>query len=298
MQRVECADELAELVRASNAHARDTYQAMFDAIGPDELKRLDLLVAQTPAQRVPVLNNGSNRYMEFASAPLSFNFQRFAAAGLTPDVFVVVPEMTNLLGEYVLPVPATSCLRELSKHPLCPDWLLVADRGAVPADDCVRAFDSHPSALFYWRVVEDIVRRIGGSTAIAGVDVFFRPYQCDLASRFSDAKTRSLFPFNGYLASESGDGQTGRSRTYRNPSAPNKQEVALIGDSHAFTAMSQLLSSYYESVTFFWANRVSGYGSCADAISRMRADHVIEESSERFLLSNFRTTWSASTRSA
>ena len=69
-------------------------------------------------------------------------------------------------------------------------------------------------------------------------------------------------------------------------------------ESHAFSAMSQLLSYYYASVTFYWANRVNGYGRCAEAIEQGRADLVIEESSERFLLSNFRTGSPGSARPA
>jgi predicted RNase H-like HicB family nuclease len=79
---------------------------------------------------------------------------------------------------------------------------------------------------------------------------------------------------------------------------PAPSRLDAIRASHSFSAMSQLLSYYYESVTFYWANRASDYGNCADAIKRAHADIVIEESSERFLLSNFRVSASASTLAA
>lgn len=285
--------DLEPLVRASNAHARETYQQAFDALSPADLERLDLLVARTPEQRIPTLKNGTNRYLETASAPLSFDFRRFVACGLTPDVFVVVPESPNLLAPYITPSPR-SCLSDLAASPLRPGWLTIADCGNIAVDSCVRAFDSHLSVLFYWRTVLDMIRRLGGSVEIDGVEVAFRPYKCDLAGRFSEATATSLFVHNRHFHSEmGGDSQSGRTRLFRNPGAPNKQAVALIGDSHSFSAMSQLLSYYYESVTFYWANRASDYGNCADAIKRAHADIVIEESSERFLLSNFRVSGSA-----
>ncbi|MGH8062962.1 MAG: hypothetical protein ACREO7_13215 [Pseudoxanthomonas sp.] len=292
---VSCDDTLDHLCAASNAFARAAYQRAFDDICAEQflLSQLDLCSVLVEGNNCPILKSGSNKYYEISSNPVVFDDARFVATGLIPDCYIVIPEAARLASPLLEREWNASCAIDSIRPALARqqlDWVHIEDVHGIAVASALRAFDSHPSISFYWRLCKSLLIAHGWSVGIDGLDVAFRRYKCDLAARFSEVETSSLFVSSKYFRSESpGDTQRGKFRIFENEGAPNQATLLLVGDSHSYSAISQILSHYFKRVLFYWADRASNYGARHDEIAQhaQEADFFIEECSERFFLRNF-----------
>lgn len=280
-----------QLATASNAFAAAIYGARFKAICEDgaALTDLDMLAIQVADVRIPVLRSGANKYYELSSKPASFNSEAFLRVGLTPDCHLIVPEPAGLAGDF-LPGGWDPTVAIRSCDLTAIDGLHVATLGNLSLAASMRFFDSHWSVPFYWQLCIGLIASRGFRCDLDAFHCFFRPYKGDLASRFSEESSFSMFVSNRFFHSETpGTMQSGKRRIFINPNAPNRQHLLLVGDSHSYSSMSHIFSHYFEKVTFFWANRANRYGAVGEQIETVarEADFFIEETSERFFLRNF-----------
>lgn len=287
--------ELGFLCDASNAFSRHSYQSSFEAAStdPESFVALDLFSTCIEGFRTPLLRNGTNKYFDVSSSPRKFSATKFRPTLPCPNAYVIIPEAPHLLaatlGDTWNPrVALESVVHDL---PSGPSWTIPYDCFDPASSRSLRLFDSHPSLHFYWLLCMGLLRDHGWAKSDTPVEVQFRPYKCDLASRFTSLETTSLFPSARHFKSESAmDAQRGRKRVFQNPSAANDATLLLVGDSHCYSAISQIMSFFFSEVVFFWASRGSNWGDNRDEITEIAtnsADFFVEEASERFFLTNF-----------
>ncbi len=287
--------ELGFLCDASNAFARHAYQSEFEAVSadPDGLGALDLFIARIDGLDAPLLRNGTNRYFDVSSSTRKFSTIKFRPSLPNPDAYVIIPEAPHLLAEALGDTwNATLALESIAHDlPAGPAWTIPHRCFDSTPSRSLRLFDSHPSLHFYWLLCTGLLRDHGWATENTRIEVQFRPYKCDLAARFSSQEAISLFPSAKHFTSEiAGDAQRGRKRVFVNPAATNDATLLLVGDSHCYSAISQIMSFFFSRVIFFWASRGSNWGDNRSEIIEMAtnsADFFIEEASERFFLTNY-----------
>ena len=287
--------QLGFLCDASNAFSRHSYQSSFEAASkdPDNFGALDLFSTRIEGFQTPLLRNGTNKYFDVSSSPRKFSVAKFRPALPCPNAYVIIPEaphyLAAMLGDAWNPrIALESVARNL---PAGPRWTIPYGCFEPTSSRSLRLFDSHPSLHFYWLLCMELLRDHGWATSNIPIEVQFRPYKCDLASRFTSQETISLFPSARHFKSESaGDAQRGRKRVFQNPTAANDATLLLVGDSHCYSAISQIMSFFFSEVVFFWASRGSNWGGNRDEIIEIAnnsADFFIEEASERFFLVNY-----------
>ena len=287
--------ELGFLCDASNAFSRHSYQSHFEAAiaVPKGLDALDLFLTHIDGFRTPLLRNGTNRYFDVSSSPRKFSTTKFRSTLPYPNAYVIVPEAPHLLAASLGEAWNAKLALNSVIHSLPQDTTWTIPYGCFDASSSrsLRLFDSHPSLHFYWLLCLGLLRDHGWAIGDSRIEVQFRPYKCDLASRFTNQETVSLFPSAKHFKSETaGDAQRGRKRIFQNPSAVNDATLLLVGDSHCYSAISQIMSFFFSRVVFFWASRGSNWGGSRDEIIEIAtrsADLFIEEASERFFLTNY-----------
>ncbi|QOW24160.1 hypothetical protein [Lysobacter sp. H23M47] len=279
-----------KLAFASNALASAIYATEFSQ-SLARIDELDLLRVDLPnGESVPLLKNGANGYFDISRTGRRFVEESYARGVGNTSAYLVIPETPCLASDRLhgLARDCGTALQSLTN--LIPDDIVIASVAGMSFESYARYYDSHLSIPSYWTICLELLRRLRLSDKLEALECTFRMYQGDLASKFSALSSPSLFVFNRHLSSEKlCISNSGRNRIFVNDDAPNKAHLLLIGDSHSYSAMSQIMSHYFSRVTFFWGTRANGYGDAADEIADFysRADFVIEEISERFFLRNF-----------
>ena len=288
--------DLEHLCFISNELSRNAYGRSFEKIRSTSaaLARLDLDLVDLDDVSLPVLRNGSNEYANLAKQPLILNAESLVSGQININLLAIVPEPASLVarlggGALGYDTAITSALNLSSAD----DYKLLyalPQRGASGAiSPLLRVMDSHLSCFAYAQIAKQILESLGINPVDIVPRTAFRSYVCDLASRFSVAETWALFFCEDYLVSEDkGQLNRGTVRRFENLEAPHNISVLLIGDSHCYSAISQLLSFMVREVIFIWASRKSDYGERREEIVSFAqsCDFTVESMSERFFLYN------------
>lgn len=272
------------------AHYGPAFQALLDG-DPGKLDALDIRVASLEGATISLINQGSNNYSTRAQKPQKLN--AFIEPQIPVDALLVVPEAL----QFVAPVPrnlgVASALR-YRRDVQALNIIYPIDRlhRRKPRLRSMRAFESHHSLGTYCELALDVLRQL--NIGPFETEVLFAPrdYSFDIGGRFYTAPVTAFFPCDTHIFSENmpeDQRNTGIDRTYKNASAPIKASLLLIGDSHSYSALCQILSCVFAQVRFIWATRRNQYAPFSDLISPLaeEADFIVEEISERFFLANF-----------
>lgn|GEM_PF-2923519 len=272
------------------AHYGPAFRALLDG-DPGTLDGLDIRVASLEGATIPLINQGSNNYSSRAQKSQKLN--GFIKPQIPVDGVLVVPEAL----QFIAPVPCNlgvaSALRN-KRNAQARNIIYPIDRlhRRKPRLRSVRAFESHHSLGTYCELTLDVLRALKVGPFEAEVLFAPRDYAFDIGSRFYPAPVTAFFPCDTHIFSENmpeDQRNTGIDRTYKNANAPIKASLLLIGDSHSYSALCQILSCVFEQVRFIWATRRNQYAPFSDLIFPLakQADFVVEEISERFFLANF-----------
>lgn len=288
-------EKIWTLSRLSNDFARATYGLDFYLKcenSPEAIGLLDLKAIKVDGRYLPVLKEGSNRYETLSRERL--RLREDCAPPMHVDAFLVVPELSRLLNRRA---DATGLKSALSNSEDAARRLKIVDplpwlAAQSERSDEVRAFDSHPSTGTYFCCLRTLLQHLSLPVPTFDLMLHFRQYRCDLASRFSPELTTAIFASDTFFVEEYSSpqgGNTGVRRLYENREAPIRASILLIGDSHSYSALSQMCSFLFTRVEFFWASRRNGYHPYNDEVIESAKNHnfVVEEVSERFFLANF-----------
>lgn len=257
---------------------------------------LDLEVADVGECLIPVLKNGSNNFQALSSKKLAFDKTKFLKCGIEPQIYIIVPEISSILGNRVISCnwDSSRALVNLFKYQsgVLETAFWVHGLHYKLNNNHLRYFDSHLCLDGYQKIASDVMSFLEIlPRKFPKVITELRDYRCDLATRFSEKSSQNLFPAETFLKGEflHGNNKRGLHRVYRNPSAPIDAKLLIIGDSHSYSALAQIFSFYFEETNFYWASRVDGFGELEGELcgAAEHADFVIEESAERFFLKNF-----------
>jgi hypothetical protein len=272
------------------AHYGPSFQSFVEG-DPAKLEALDIRVETVEGAKLPLINQGSNNYSTRAGLPQKLN--AFIEPQIPVDAFLVVPEALQFVAPVSGDLGVASALRNnkaTNALNIIYPWERLKRR--KPRLRSVRAFESHHSLGTYCELALDVLRQLNIGPFEAEVLFAPRDYSFDIGGRFLDAPVTAYFPCDTHIFSENtpeDQRNTGIDRTYKNANAPIKASLLLIGDSHSYSALCQILSCVFAQVRFIWATRRNQYAPFSDLIAPLaeEADFVVEEISERFFLANF-----------
>lgn len=290
-------DRFDDALRASarsNKASFEAYEAAFRQAlvsTPDMAARFDVMVVDVEGHSLPALKEGSNEYCTRAQKPLRVTDN---LAPLFPvDLFLIVPETISVLKPWSARTGLRSAL-ERQGLVLCFNLLDAGlrFRALRPRLDMVKVFETHHSVNTYVEIALEALRHLGIEKFETQIAFREHSSRYDIGSRFRDVQAIGVFPEDTHFLRENlplEAQNSGIDRTYFNAGAPIKASLLLMGDSHCYSALSQILSCVFETVRFVWATRFDQYGIFNSAIEQWahEADFVIEELSERFFLANF-----------